>query len=1384
MLRNRLLSICAVLLCVFAVTALPVWGQATSTGTITGVVTDNTGAVVVGATVSIVDKATGDTRSTTTNETGHYIFQNANPGSYVIKFKKAGFAELDVTEATVNVGTQLTENVQMKLGSIATTVTVTETAGAELQTMNATVGQTISGTALDNLPAVGRDATTFITLQPGVSPDGSVAGAVVDQSTFMLDGGNNTNDMDGSMNVYTPSFANDPTGGIAGGGPTGVMPTPIDSVEEFKVNTANQTADFNSSAGAQVEMVTRRGTNQWHGSAYEYYLDNNFDANSFDNNNVGNALPSYHYSRFGARAGGPIVPKEILGGKTYFFANYQGFRWPNSSSYAAAVPSPGMALGLLQFGNGCTIAKGAPPAANCNVYNLNPTAVTYPSSAPAIGALVPGTTYPGTGIDPRGIGINPVVGAMWQKYEPAGTSEGCNSVGFGVRCDGVNEFGFVGNMSLPQDDNFAVVRMDHDFGSKWHFNTSYRYYRLTRATNSQVDIGGAFGSDQLGVPTPLSNRPQQPWFYVAGLTTNITPNVTNDFHYSYLRDFWAWETGNAPPQPGTDSAGVLEPFGEYSTTALTPYNVNAQNVRTRFWDGHDNMLRDDITVLHGNHLFQFGGTYERNWDWHQRTDNGGGINFTLTYLLGDSSGAGQVDMSQLYNNGFSNGTASTTTANRDLAAVLGIVTDSQVAYTRSGANLQLNTKPLTPAQDQSTIPFYNVYFSDSWHLRPTLTVTYGLGWTLEMPPTEAQGRQVELVDSSGQQLDLQSYLNQRKAAALQGQVFNPEVGFALVGNTGPGQKYPYNPFYGSFSPRVAVAWNPQFQSGGFMSKIFGENNTVVRGGYNRIYGRLNGVDLVLVPLLGTGLIQPVQCRSALSTGNCGPALPDSLTAFRIGTDGNTAPIPQPSATLPQPVFPGINDVSAAAGEALDPNFRPNVIDSFDLTIQRQFGPKMIMELGYVGRRITHEYQPININAVPYMMTVGGQRFDAAYAAVETALGCATSLGACGANVPAKTVCTANCATPTPTFSPNPLYTSYFNSLPSQAFFENALQPSYCTGSYAGVAYANCTAAMAIKQIGNLETQKVWSLWSGLDNGGFNFPRSMMNTPLNCPTGTEIGCNGQLSSGVGVNASNGFGNYNGAFVSFRTTDWHGITSQQNFTFSRALGTGAFVQATSEYTPNDPFNLKIMYGRQGFDVTDVYNMFIVYQPPVFKGQNGLLGRVLGGWSFSPIFTAGSGYPLYCNTLTDAQSFGGGDGANFFNNEQCIFSQAPPRATSHYTFTPASGGNPASTSINLYSNPDAVAATARAPILGLDTRDNGDGEYSGLPYWNLDFEVKKMTKISERFSLETQFLFINVLNHMQPGTGNDPLDLGYGTTGWGDMSTQANTPRQLEFGIRLNF
>jgi hypothetical protein len=1320
----RSVKLALVLLLVVCVgSSLPAWAQSTSTGTVAGSVTDPTGAVVAGAAVTLTDIGTNTPRTTTTNASGRYIYVDVNPGIYNIAVSKEGFATTKTENQEVKVGASLTLNLSLQVGSASAVVEVT-TAGTELQTMNATVGNTITSLTLDNLPSLGRDVSSFVELQPGVSPDGSVAGAVVDQSYFSLDGGNNSSDMDGSQNVYFSSMAGDPTGGVATqnnlgagvGGPTGVLPTPQDSVEEFKVNTAGQTADFNSSAGSEVKVVTKRGTNAWHGTGYEYYKDNNWSSQSWENDYNHVPLPSFHYSRFGGAIGGPLIPKEILGGKTYFFANYEGFRFPNSETIFRNVPSPALIAG--------------------NITDPITGAVTSLAS-----------------IDPRGIGINPLVQTIWKTYEPA-SNAACTQ----NECDGVNILGFSANVALPTTSNFAVGRVDHDFGAKWHFMSSYRWNRLSSYNDNQIDIGGVFSGDTKGVPTSISQGPLQSHILVAGLTTNISSNTTNDFHYSFLRNWWAYaRQGDTPQTAGL--GGALEIFSGQTAGEdqdLGPYNVNTQNTRNRIWDGHDQMVRDDISMLKGNHLFQFGGTYQHNWDYHQRTDNGGGINYQPVYELGNGDSGSELasNLSICTNPDIPRCPSLT-------AAALGIVSIAQTVYTRSGPSLALNP-PLTPAFDQSTIPYYNTYFSDTWHMKPTFTVTYGLGWTLEMPPVEAAGKQVELVDQSDQPISAVSYLANRKRAALQGQVYNPEIGFALVGNTENGLKYPYNPFYGSFSPRIAAAWNPHFDSDSLPGKIFGHEDTVVRGGYGRVFGRLNGVDLVLVPLLGTGLMQPVQCvGSAFSNGTCGAAgqTATPATAFRVGVDGLTAPLPAPSATLPQPDFPGYNSISAATAESLDPNFRPNQVDSFDLTIQRQLSRKITLELGYIGRRITHEYEPVNLNAVPYMMTMGGQQFAQAYKNVVLQY-CGGTAGLAGGG------CAANAAAVTP-----------------QPFFEAAMNPAYCKG------YTSCTAAVVANESGfNLPNAQVWSLWSDLDSGascpscngkGFVFGNTMMNT-------TQGSFGPQMTSGVGVNASTGFGNYNGGFASVKMADWRGLTMQSNFTWSKALGTAALIQATSEFTPDDPFNPYTMYGPQTFNRKFVYNTFFVYQPPFYKGQHGLIGRALGGWTFSSIFAAGSGSPIEVLTTTGGgQEYGAGDNSNFFGEENAI--PMGPLKCCHAYYNQPSSGLP----VNIFGNGTAAINSFRNPILGLDNRDGGTGIISGLPYWNMDFSIKKNFRVTEGVSLEFQGVFANILNHnqWQDPVVNAAVALFEGPTGFGALNNgsaqeQAGGDRQIELGARVRF
>jgi hypothetical protein len=166
-------------------------------------------------------------------------------------------------------------------------------------------------------------------------------------------------------------------------------------------------------------------------------------------------------------------------------------------------------------------------------------------------------------------------------------------------------------------------------------------------------------------------------------------------------------------------------------------------------------------------------------------------------------------------------------------------------------------------------------------VKPTVTLTYGLSYELEMPPLEANGKQVSLVDQDGKQVAAADYLAARKAAALAGTVLQPTFGFALTPNIAGHPKYPYDPFYGGLSPRVSVAWSPKY-TGGILGSLLGDGKTVIRAGYGRIFGRLNGVNLLLVPLLPPGLLQAVSCPGVSKAGQClGNNGVDASTVFRM-----------------------------------------------------------------------------------------------------------------------------------------------------------------------------------------------------------------------------------------------------------------------------------------------------------------------------------------------------------------------------------------------------------------------------------------------------------------------------------------------------------------------
>jgi len=1286
---------------------------------ITGRVIDASGALIPGATVTITDTTTKISQTTQTNSAGLYLFNEAPSGAVDITVSHEGFNKAVIRHQEVLVGTAMTVDVTLEVGKLTAVVEVTGTAAAELQTLNATMGQTITNEGMLELPIINRDAGGLLFLQPTVAPtmggmqdnitSGQVAGAMSDQNTYLVDGGNATSDFDGDNGTYVGSRSS-------------VIPTPMESVEELRVNTNNMTADFGTSEGGQILMNTKRGTNQYHGSAYDFFQSSDLAANDWYNNFHDLGKPASHYNRFGGAFGGPVGP-EFLGGRTYFYTNYEGERYPRSGPIEKTVPSALYREGILQFRDADN---------NIIQYNL--------ATSTACGL------NGGEQCDPRGLGISPLVSQIWSKYMPA-----CNDPNFG---DHLNTCGFISSLSYPLATNFGVVRVDHDFGAKWRFFGSYRYFGAHNPTTNQVDIGGLLPGDTLGHAATASNFPLAPRYFVTGLTGTLTPNLTNEAHFSYTRNQWQYLRAGATPQlSGLD--GAVEIGGE-STQALIPVNVDTQNARNRLWDGHDYGLRDTLSWLKGKHLFQFGGEYVYD-HWHfDRYDNVVGGLTQLVDSVSSSGVAFSPDSQPMPC------TASVTTNclpssevgswNGAYANLAGMVDSTSVVATRTGNNLALN--PLgTPLHSYVTDPTYSLFFNDSFKLKPNLTLSYGLNWTLQMPPVDENGAQDVLTTTTGQPITINSYLQNVQTAAAAGQVYNPVLGFTPVQDLAPGNKYPYHPWYGGFGPRVALAWNPEVKSG-FLAKILGDKATVIRAGYGRAFSRSLAAGLVSTSVLGDGFLQPVGCENPNSSGVCtGPGQVTPATAYRIGVDGMNPPVGAITPTLQIPVTPGYNAPYATLVESLDQNWRPARTDSIDISIQRQLKGNMILEVGYVGTYANNLYQGIDFGNVPYMMKLSGQTFAQAYQNLYSAL----SQG--------KTPAT-------------------------QPFLEAGLAGSaYCKG------FSSCTAAVANNESGNILTQAVTNMWSDLDTSWDFGPALTSSTQcFYCYAYT----------------SEGYSNYNAMVVTLQKRYAQGLTLNANFTYGHALGIVSTGQSYTLDNASNAFNLNSDYGPQFFDRKYTFNLLGSYQLPFGKGKrlggnaNGVVSRIISGWTISPIFTYGSGLPLAITTGSfqeQGQAFDANISATAIPVGVAASSipiGVNKGVTSNGTIgvngDPSQGG----AGVNLFSNPAAVYAEFRPFILGIDTRTGGAGILRGLSRYNLDVGLTKDTMFTERVGAQIFVQAFNALNHMEWADGSGDAggfslqnQAGFGVSSGqynpatlGGAGASANYTRIIQLGLRLHF
>ena len=639
-----------------------------------GTVRDQQGNLVSGATVTITDVERNFSRTQTTSEDGTYVFSSIPPSTYAIQVEASGFKKTTVTDVKALVDTPVTQDVDLEVGAVTETVNVTSGNDAPLNTNDATIGNTFESRRIEELPLNARNIVGLLSLQPGVTRLGEVNGGRRDQANITLDGVD-VNEQQTGLDPINGSTTVTPGDAFAS-----VLRVTPDSVQEFRVTTSAPNADQGRSSGAQVSLVTKSGTNDFHGSAFWYHRNTVTTANDFFNNAAGSFVATDAAVIAGrARVGDPRVPRpkllrNIFGGslggpvikdRFFFFYSYEGRRDAAEQSVIRFVPTASLRQGNV-------------------IYRTNTGALATLTPADILAA------YPVLN------GVNPNALAVLQ------TAPLPNDFSIG---DGLNRAGFRFNAPIKNEFETHSARLD--------FMVTDRQTAFFRA-NYQDDL---FQQAPAFPTTPSPGLWYHPKGFVGGHTWTATSNLVNNFRIGLTR--------LALSQQG-DSAETSLSFRDVYTPFLFQRTFNRT---TPVWN-----LSNDVSWIKGTHNFQFGPNFRfiRN----NRDSFASAFDSVLVNPF-FYSGGGATLLPTAPGNLAAGFTSDYQFA---VAAVLGRGTQNAAnqIFNKDGSAVT----PGTPSSRSYATDEYDFYFQDSWKIRPSLTLTMGLRYGLNTPVYETGGFQL------------------------------------------------------------------------------------------------------------------------------------------------------------------------------------------------------------------------------------------------------------------------------------------------------------------------------------------------------------------------------------------------------------------------------------------------------------------------------------------------------------------------------------------------------------------------------------------------------------------------------------------------------------------
>ena len=746
--------------------------RAQATSGVTGVVTDTSGGTIAGVSVTLNNSSTGYSVQTKTDSEGVYEFRLVPPGDgYSLTFSMADFRTVSLENLHLGVGVTETKNAQLPVGDITQKVEVAVQGEGSLNTTDASIGHVMESDRAQDLPfQIRLNVGYLLALQPGVqselnrnsaiaqdAQDGSVTGARADQQNITIDGLDVMDETIG-QSFYTIGRA------------------PLDAVQEVRTIVGNADSTYGRSSSAQVDIVTKSGTNDFHGSLREYNRNTSFEANSFFNNLTGLPRGPLIRNQFGSDVGGPILKNKL-----FFFFDYDGLRTTAPSQQLRDVPVEAVRDGGLNYINnnpGCTSSARL---------NTQPGCITTVTSAQV------------KAMDPAGIGTDEaLVHFLDQRYpEPNFPSGG----------DGVNTEGFLFNAPDKASENTFIGKLDYTLNSKHKL-----FARGTWDRDRADETLQQFPGDPEAVVGAISHNRSG----VVGDTWQVKPNVLNNLFVGLTRSILFFPSEFAPTAPnlfgfGTNSS-ISVPYGDFRGQGR---NVAVPEVR------------DQLSWEKGRHTVQFGGDF-KPIRYSSLLSNS--VTFPIIGLGGNTLA---LNSSLRPANIYQTSTDLSAVNNWDgmFPIVLGRYAEAPANF-----NYDLQGNPLTIGSPALRNWAYNeteLYAQDTWRIRSDLTLLYGLRWQFHGVPYEQHGFE-SVADISEPQL-----FGARVAAAAQGINGNtaaPLVSYNLAGSYNQLPGY-YQPDFKDFAPRIGVAYSPSFTSG-FLGKLLGDRKTSIRGGAGVVYDRV------------------------------------------------------------------------------------------------------------------------------------------------------------------------------------------------------------------------------------------------------------------------------------------------------------------------------------------------------------------------------------------------------------------------------------------------------------------------------------------------------------------------------------------------------------------